>query len=260
MGIYDRDYFRHTSGSREQFGQLRMWSITTWLIVINVAVYLIDALLLRSGTWVGVPLGNVVVGDEVRTIVTPMGPLEAAGHFSAATAIWQLQVWRFLTFQFLHANFQHLLFNMLGLYFFGQMMEAYLGRQRFLTFYLLCGIAGAVSYLVLWMLGLLVSSPRTPLVGASAGIFGILAAASQVAPRATVMLAFPPMPVQLRTWAYVLLGISIITVVFFGQRPGANAGGEAAHLGGAVLGMIMIKSPTLLSLIGPHPGLKYRRA
>jgi membrane associated rhomboid family serine protease len=161
-----------------------------------------------------------------------MAPLEGLGHFSAATAIWGGQVWRFLTFQFLHANLQHLLFNMLGLYFFGQMMETYLGRERFLGFYLTCGVAGAVLYLALWGLGILVGSAWVPLVGASAGIFGILAAAARVAPNATVMLIFPPMPVQLRTWAMILLGLAAATILFAGP----NAGGEAAHLGGALLG------------------------
>ena len=242
MGIYDRDYIRANSSSGD-FGRLRMVSVTTWLIIINVAVFLIDNLLLRQG---------IAFGFQGMRFV--MGPLEFWGHFSAGLAIWNYQVWRFITFQFLHANFQHLLFNMLGLYFFGQMMETYLGRQRFLTFYLLCGVAGAVAYLVLWAMGVLVSSAFIPLVGASAGIFGILAAAAQVAPRATVMLMFPPMPVALRTWAYILLGLAAATILFAGP----NAGGEAAHLGGALLGIVLIRSPGLLAYLGPRPRSRLR--
>jgi membrane associated rhomboid family serine protease len=242
MGIYDRDYFRSQPGSAD-FGRLRMLSITAWLILINVAVFFLDGLLLRNG---------IAYRIEGTRII--MGPLEAWGHFSAGTAIWNLQIWRFLSFQFLHANFQHLLFNMIGLYFFGQMMETFLGRQRFLTFYLLCGIAGAVAYLALWGMGILVSTAYVPLVGASAGIFGILAAAAQVAPKATVMLMFPPMPVDLRTWAYILLALAVATILFAGP----NAGGEAAHLGGALLGILLIRTPALLTMLGPRPAKRYR--
>jgi membrane associated rhomboid family serine protease len=247
MGIYDRDYFRGQPGTAD-FGRMRMLSITAWLIIINVGVFFVDAALLRSRVSLPVDTGRIVMtGNGPARVVRQDAPLEALGFFSAHTAIRQLQVWRFLTFQFLHANFQHLLFNMLGLYFFGQMMETYLGRQRFLTFYLLCGVAGAAAYLVLWAMGFLVSTAYVPLVGASAGIFGILAAAAQVAPRATVMLMFPPMPVELRTWAYILLGLAAATILFAGP----NAGGEAAHLGGALLGMVMIRNPSLLAMLGP---------
>jgi membrane associated rhomboid family serine protease len=143
---------------------------------------------------------------------------------------------------------------MLGLYFFGQMIESHLGRQRYLTFYLLCGIAGAACYLVLWAIGILVTTPYVPLVGASAGIFGILAAAAQIAPRATVMLMFPPMPIELRTLAWVLLGVAVATILFAGP----NAGGEAAHLGGGLLGMWLIRNPTILAHLAPAGRPRYR--
>lgn len=226
MGIYDRDYYRE-SPAADQFQKLRMWSVTTWLIVINVAVFFIDKLLINSG--------HIY---RIADIPIPMGPLEVWGHFSAGTTIQGLQLWRFITFQFLHANFQHLLFNMLGLYFFGQMMEAYLGRNRFLIFYLLCGVAGAACYLGLWLLKVLVANAFVPMVGASAGIFGILAAAARVAPRTQIMLMFPPMPIELRTWAWILLAIAAGTIILAGP----NAGGEAAHLGGAVLGYLGVEA------------------
>jgi len=217
-----------------------MWSVTGWLIVINVAVFILDAFLYRAGIVGQVPTGRAIAGPDgtVSVIVNQTSPLEAIGHFSAGTAIYGLQIWRFLTFQFVHAHLQHLFFNMLGLYFFGQMIESFLGRQRFLIFYLVCGAAGALVYLGLWKLNVLVGSPWVPLVGASAGIFGILAAASRVAPRATVMMAFPPMPIELRTWAMLLLGIAALTIIFAGP----NAGGEAAHLGGAIAGYLGIRA------------------
>src|SRR6185503_5686995 len=103
----------------------------------------------------------------------------------------------------------HLFFNMLGLYFFGPFIERYLGSRRFLAFYLLCGIAGAAMYLLLWGSRVFISNPSVPMVGASAGIFGILIAAAQIAPNTTVMLLFPPIPMRLKTLAWVLIAIAL---------------------------------------------------
>ncbi|HVU64785.1 MAG TPA: rhomboid family intramembrane serine protease, partial [Phycisphaerales bacterium] len=84
--------------------------------------------------------------------LTPMRIVEAFGHFSTGKAFFEFQVWRFLTFQFLHANIPHIVFNMLGLWFVGGLVEEYLGRKRYLAFYLACGFFGAVGYLILNLL------------------------------------------------------------------------------------------------------------
>lgn len=222
MAWYDRDYYRD-SYRTSQFGRLSAWSITTWLIVINVSVFLLDGILAAPGY---------------------IGPLFYWGYFSAATAIYDLQIWRFLTFQFLHGGLGHLFFNMLALYFFGPMIESYLGRRRFLAFYLLCGVAGALTYLLLWWLHILIAYAWVPLVGASAGIFGILVASAKLAPDTQVMLLFPPIPLRLRTMALILLGIAAATIVLGGP----NAGGQAAHLGGALLGLALIVNPRWLNV------------
>jgi membrane associated rhomboid family serine protease len=218
MGFAEREYSRRSYGQPTVVGSMRMWSITTWLIVINIAVYIL----------------NEMTG----------GLLAVWGWFSADTAIYSLQLWRFITFQFLHASPTHIIFNMLSLYFFGPLIEQYLGPRRYLAFYLLCGAAGAALYLVLWQLGVLISDPSAPLVGASAGIFGILIAAARVAPNATVMLLFPPIPMRLKVLAWVMLGIAAYTVLANGR----NAGGQAAHLGGAALGALLIWKPQLLDV------------
>jgi membrane associated rhomboid family serine protease len=230
MGLYDREYIRRPAAG-STVGRLSAWSVATWLIVINVAVFVLDGLTGRQ--------------------------LTLFGYFSASTAIYGLQVWRFITFQFLHASISHIFFNMLSLYFFGPMVESYLGRRRFLAFYLLCGAAGAGMYLVLWQLGFLQYGASTPLVGASAGIFGVLIAGATIAPDARVMLLFPPIPMRLKVLAWVLLGIAAFTVL----TAGPNAGGQAAHLGGAALGALLIRRPQWLNFaeqLGP-PRARRRR-
>lgn len=186
------------------------------------------------------------------------------GFFSTAKALaWNdpiggwggLQVWRFVTFQFLHSqhSINHILFNMIALFFFGGMVEQYLGRKRFLAFYLLCGACGALTYLILngagvgcqalfgpdfKIPGLLINDPLTPLVGASAGVFGVILAGAYLAPNAEVLLFFI-IPMKLRTLAYGLLCWALLVVIF----GGANAGGEAAHIGGAIAGFYFIRNP-----------------
>lgn len=225
MGFYDRDYSR--SSTPRGFGALSAWSITTWLIAINVAIFVLDS------------LGN--------------GNLTRLGYFSEVTAINNLEIWRFITFQFLHANLTHILFNMVSLYFFGPMVEEYLGARRYLAFYLLCGAAGAVSYLLLLLAGI-IGSPSTELIGASAGIFGILIAATRVAPDATVLLLLLPVPMKLRTMAWLMVGLAVYTVIVRGN----NAGGEAAHLGGAALGYLLILKPQVLNVFAGWPPRKKR--
>jgi MFS family permease len=136
---------------------------------------------------------------------------------------------------------------MIGLYFFGPLVERYLGGKRYLAFYLLCGIFGSILYLILNLggyifedsiPGLLFNNTATPLVGASAGVFGILLAGAYLAPNITVLVFFI-LPMRLSTMAYLLVAIAIFTVLFGGN----NAGGEAAHLGGAAAGWYFIRHP-----------------
>ena len=141
---------------------------------------------------------------------------------------------------------QHLIFNMIGLYFFGPLVERYLGGKRYLAFYLLCGIFGAILYLILNLggyivgqdfPGLIFNDTATPLVGASAGVFGVLMAGAFLVPNVKVLVFFI-LPMRLSTMAYVLVTIALLTVVFGGN----NAGGEAAHLGGAAAGWYFIRN------------------
>jgi membrane associated rhomboid family serine protease len=243
MGIYDRDYYRAPQ-RRGGFAQFDVLSITTWLVLINVAVFLLDLLVFQRPRRSGLPPEIEQIFYR-RSFEDYMGPLSRWGYFSYYRAITQLQLWRFISFQFLHASLGHLFGNMLSLYLFGPIVESYLGRMRYLAFYLVCGIAGALSYLILFRTGHLVSSPTTPLVGASAGIFGILVAAAYLAPDVRVMLLFPPIPMKLRYMAIVMLGIAVYTV--FTQ--GMNAGGEAAHIGGGVLGWAIIAGQRWLNSI-----------
>ena len=250
MGIHDRQYVRQDYGRAggnpfpSGLSGVSGWSFNTWIIVINVAVFVLGTLLLPA-----YPMPSPVGGAAAP----PMDILTYWGHFSTSTALMRFEVWRFITFQFLHFNLTHILFNMISLYVFGPMVEQHLGSRRYLAFYLLCGCAGAALYLLLNLGGvilfkttgmsaplLLVNNPRLPLVGASAGIFGVLFAAAYLRPNQVItLLLFFILPISMRikTLAIGLLVIAIFVLVTGGD----NAGGQAGHVGGAALGALLIR-------------------
>src|SRR5829696_7377186 len=79
-----------------------------------------------------------------------------------------LQPWTFITYMFLHGSITHILFNMLGLYFFGSRVEERLGSRRFLTLYFISGIAGALLSMFF--------ARNASVIGASGAVFGIMLA------------------------------------------------------------------------------------
>ncbi len=195
-------------------------------------------------------------GQQIGLIkVAPMHVIESYLHFSTDRGFFKIEFWRLIGFQFLHSHqtLMHLVFNMLGLFFFGSIVERYLGSKRYLAFYLLCGVFGALMYVALNLggvaiaaltesrvriPGLLFEDLGTPLIGASAGVFGVLMAGAFLVPNATVLLFFI-IPMRLVTLAYALVFIALFTVIF----GGSNAGGEAGHLGGAIAGYYFIRHP-----------------
>lgn len=255
MGIADRDYIRTRRRGFDGPGSPMGWSFNTWLIVVNIAVFVMGFFFASAGLITRVNVG------EGRTV--PMTIEHALGHFSTAKAffyqaatgqtVFGLEFWRFITFQFLHANFLHIFFNMLALWIFGPLVESRMGFKRYAAFYLVCGVFGAIMYLVLNLAatlmgptgqlpGLLFNDPRTPLVGASAGVFGVLMAAAHYRPNDQVVLLFPPIPIRLKYLAYGYVGIAALSLLL-GSR---NAGGEAAHLGGAIAGFFFVRNSHLL--------------
>ena len=260
MGISDRAYQQlppHQTFDRgpRRPSRLDGSPVVKWLLIINVAVWLLDMLTV----WLLDMLTNSAPQMQ-RSF------LWSWGHFSVAAAVEQFQLWRFLSFQFLHANGHHLLVNMLGLFFFGHFAERWWGSRKFLFFYLATGVAGALFYVVLFYAGVFGSAPipigggqtlpasYIPMVGASAGIFGILACIAVIAPNLRVLLFFI-VPMSMRNFAVLALGISVVVILFNLD----NAGGEAGHLGGAILGFILMKNPWLLSFISDEAMLSRRR-
>ena len=145
--------------------------------------------------------------------------------------------WTILTYAFVHQSPFHILFNMLNLYYFGQIIREYLGDRRLLSIYVLGALAGAAAFLLAYNLVPVLqpgAAAGLPVIGASAAIIAVVVAAATLLPNYTFML-FILGPVKIKWIAMALVFISVAAI---NQK---NTGGEITHIGGALLGFVFIK-------------------
>jgi len=137
--------------------------------------------------------------------------------------------WQLVSYMFLHGGFMHIAFNMLALWMFGMQIEMIWGPKKFLTYYFICGLGGALAHLFISpMLG-----GSGPLIGASGAIFGLLLAYGLLFPDQMVYLMFLlPMKAKYAVLLFVLLE--------FMSVGSADNIGHLAHLGGAVVGLLYL--------------------
>jgi len=189
--------------------------VTTKLIVVLVAIFLLQSILLFYAQ----------IDFEKTFGLT----LEGVAHG---------KVWQLLTFQFLHVPIWpfHILFNCIGLYFFGRPVEEILGAKKFVLLYLLAGVCGGILQLLTTLI--LPRHPDIPVVGASAGICGMVAIFCSLHPmqELTTWVYFFPITVRAR---YVLIGLLAVSV--FGTIIPTGAVAHAAHLGGILLGLAYVR-------------------
>ncbi|MFQ5789839.1 MAG: rhomboid family intramembrane serine protease [Acidobacteriota bacterium] len=138
-----------------------------------------------------------------------------------------IQPWRAITYMFLHADFTHLLFNMLGLFFFGPELERHLGGRRFLWLYFLSGLGGAAFAVAF--------ARHSAVIGASGAVFGILLAYARFWPKNQIYI-WGVFPVQAR-WLIAFLTIMTLWGGFGGSQDGIA---HFAHLGGFAGGWLYL--------------------
>ncbi|MGH7481733.1 MAG: rhomboid family intramembrane serine protease [Longimicrobiales bacterium] len=133
-----------------------------------------------------------------------------------------------LTYMFLHGGFFHLFVNMLGLFFFGPRLELQLGSRRFLWLYFLSGIGGALLSFVFAF--------GSPIIGASAAVFGVLVGFAMFWPREPIYI-WGILPIQARLLVMITAAFSLWAGI-----SGAQAGvAHFAHLGGFAAGWLYLK-------------------
>ncbi|HQB68513.1 MAG TPA: rhomboid family intramembrane serine protease [Paludibacteraceae bacterium] len=141
--------------------------------------------------------------------------------------------WSIITYMFLHFNLFHLFFNMLCLYWFGKLFLNFFSQKQLVGLYILGGMGGALLYLLAYnsfpYFASIVNSSY--LLGASASIMAIIVALATTSPNYTIRLMLIG-DIHMKYFAGITVLISVLSVT------GSNAGGEFAHLGGALVGFL----------------------
>jgi membrane associated rhomboid family serine protease len=146
--------------------------------------------------------------------------------------------WSPLTYAFLHGDFLHLLFNSLLLWMFGSPVEARLGSRRFIRLWLVAVLGGAALSFVLQPL-----AGSAPIIGASAGLFGVMLAFVLEWPDAPVFIFPIPVPIKAK---WMVLGMVALDLVFAMRGPGSGVA-HFAHLGGLAAAFLFLRGGTLFA-------------
>jgi len=143
-----------------------------------------------------------------------------------------LKPWTFLTYMFVHKDFFHILFNLLWLYWFGKIFTQIAGNQRVLPLYIMGGLIGALSYVIVFNLFTALGGGANYMIGASAGVTAIVIATACLRPNYTIHLVFLG-AVKIKWIALAHIVLDLVSVA-----NQSNTGGHIAHLGGAALGAL----------------------
>lgn len=191
-----------------------MYPMTPWvkrLLTANVGMFVLMAIL---------PPGIV---DDL--VFYPFRPEPQLGVYRPDVIY---HPWTVVTYMFLHAGLMHLLFNMIGLFFFGPRLEERLGSSGFLWLYFLSGIGGAAFSFVF--------APTAPVVGASAAVYGVILGFALYWPRERIYI-WGVLPVEAWLLAAIMVGASLWSGISGSQSGVAHF----AHLGGLAFGFVYLK-------------------
>lgn len=192
----------------------RIMPIVKTLLIANTVVFIAQLLFGLSG----------------KSIFNSLFSLSPAGVQAG-------MLWQFVTYMFLHVTPLHLIFNMLGLYFLGNEVEATLGPKRFLQIYLLGGFLAGVA----WYFSVM-GQESLGLQGASGAVFAIVAAFATLYPnRPITMLIFFVLPLTILA-KYMAMAYVAISVIYLLAKSGDVA--HISHLAGLGVGFFYIKAFT----------------
>jgi membrane associated rhomboid family serine protease len=195
--------------------------VTAALLVANILVYLLqqvsgDSMLAHFALW-------------------PTGMSQQMQLDDGSVVRIGFQPWQILTYAFLHGGLTHIVFNLFALWMFGGPVESVLGARRYIFLYLACVIGAACAQLA--VIAMFQPDHFYPTVGASGGVFGLLLGFAIFYPQARIALIFIPIPVP----APIFVAGYMIIELFLGVT-GSQAGvAHFAHLGGAIVGFVMIQ-------------------
>jgi membrane associated rhomboid family serine protease len=198
------------------------------LIIINVVVFLVMGVLYVVAKLTSTPQLFTILYDQ----------------FTLPSVLTEFirEPWTLLTYSFAHyfsyefgdVGIFHILFNMLVFYWFARLFVEYLGSDKLVALYILGGLAGGLLYMIMYNTIPMFVDQRSTLVGASAAVYAVVVGVATLLPNYTFFLMFLG-PVRIKYIAAFYIVISFLGSV------GSNAGGNIAHLGGALMGFVYIK-------------------
>lgn len=146
-----------------------------------------------------------------------------------------LHPWTIITYMFMHTSFIHILFNVLMLYWFGQLFMTFFNQRDLVGVYVIGGLAGGLFYLLAFnLVPYYIQHGSSYLLGASASVMAIVVATAVMSPDYQVRIPLIGM-IKIEWIAVASVLISLLGIT------STNAGGELAHLGGALIGYIFAK-------------------
>jgi len=196
---------------------LRRFSVTTWIIIVNVVVFIFAFL-----------FAGLFGIEKVFSWIA----LQPKAFFSGV-------FWTLLTSMFMHGNFTHLFVNMVSLFFVGNFVEKLIGRKRFFWLYMLSGLFAGFFFVVLaYFFGVndlgarIFGSPEIYAVGASGAIFALGGLLAVLTPKLRVYVFFI---IPMRMW----IAMIFLLLVLWAASIGAGLPfGNTAHFGGLLIGVV----------------------
>jgi len=195
------------------------------IILINVGVFILVSLL--NVILVLTNENNTLISSVIQYLMLPASFLN-----------FFLQPWSILTYMFLHNQFDifHIIFNMLWLYWIGNIFQEYLGNKKVYQAFFGGGVFGGLFFMICYNIFPFFSQSisSTYALGASAGVLSVVVATATL---------LPEYPIQLFLFGTVRLKYLALVSVLFDllSITGSNSGGHIAHIGGAVFGFFYIK-------------------
>jgi membrane associated rhomboid family serine protease len=167
----------------------------------------------------------------IQVVRDSMGNSGQVQHYATPLSVY----FNFLSSMFMHGGIAHIFGNMLFLWIFGDNLENLLGHIRFAIFYIVCGLAAAIAQILMGPDSII------PMLGASGAISGVLGGYVLLFPqrqvRAIIFNFLTTVP------AFVAIGIWIVYQLILGYMtdPGTGGVAYAAHIGGFVAGIALVK-------------------
>lgn len=277
MGIYNRDYIRDMAPA----GDLSSTPVVKYLLIANVAVFLLQILIVRDANPAS-PIDPKTSGEQERSNRPATGKKPSADadqvppdqeidellgrgrkvsviqqwcELDTAKVVRQGQIWRLLTHAFCHDRYEifHILINMICLYWFGPTLELMYGSREFLYFYLTAAVAAGLAFVGLD----LYTGSTVPGIGASGAIMAVMMLYTMHFPTETIYVCwFFPLEMRWVMLFWLIWDLHPVLLALSGD-PLYTGVAHAAHLGGLAFGFFYAKCEWNLEALADRlPGLR----